>query len=126
MLAGEAVLATASVVRMVSISQRSDMAGLPSVTGANIKKGPGEMPAVPAADDVMTVLGPVEPGMLGMTLMHEHLFLDLGRITRDKTQHLYEVPLVVQELSLCFMGGGFVEVSSARGQCRRRYGRCTL
>ena len=34
------------------------------------------------SNTVMTVLGPVEADRLGSTLMHEHLIIDLCRVTR--------------------------------------------
>lgn len=55
---------------------------------------------------VMSVLGPIAPESLGVTLMHEHVFIDLARVTRDKTQHLFEMPLAVNELGAFAAAGG--------------------
>lgn len=74
------------------------------------------------AESVMTVLGPVPARSLGITLMHEHVFIDLARITRDKTKHLYEIPLAVRELGDFAACGGrtLVDVTN-RNLGRRPY-----
>ncbi|MGW7088887.1 phosphotriesterase family protein [Streptomyces sp. NPDC054871] len=59
---------------------------------------------------VMTVLGPVPAATLGMTLMHEHVFIDLARVTGDKTQKLFELPLAVKELADFTAAGGVTVV----------------
>nr|WP_310794281.1 hypothetical protein [Streptomyces sp. 1114.5] len=63
---------------------------------------------------VMTVLGPVDARELGLTLMHEHLFIDRARILRDDDYHLHEMPLAVRELSSFVQAGGatVVEVTN--------------
>ncbi len=48
-------------------------------------------PAPDMSGKVVTVRGPVEPGILGVTLMHEHLFVDLRK------NHLPRLKLVTQE-----------------------------
>ncbi len=64
--------------------------------------------------DVVTVLGPVPADQLGVTLTHEHLILDLCRVTRDASQVLNEVPLAIQELGYFGRAGGatVVEVTN--------------
>jgi phosphotriesterase-related protein len=59
--------------------------------------------------DVLTVLGPVPAESLGVVLTHEHLILDLCRVTRDASQILNEVPLAVRELGF-FAGAGGASV----------------
>lgn len=55
---------------------------------------------------VMTVLGPVEPDQLGMTLPHEHLLLDLFRVTRNRDQRLNDEPLMIEEVLRFKEAGG--------------------
>ena len=40
------------------------------------------------AGKAMTVRGPIEPDQLGITLMHEHLFVATTRDVRDRTTTL--------------------------------------
>jgi predicted metal-dependent phosphotriesterase family hydrolase len=54
----------------------------------------------------MTVLGPVPIDRLGITLMHEHLFIDLCRVTRDPDHWLNDLPLTVEEVKRFFDAGG--------------------
>jgi phosphotriesterase-related protein len=56
--------------------------------------------------DLATVLGPVPADSLGVTLTHEHLILDLCRVTRDASQILNEVPLAIKELGFFSNAGG--------------------
>jgi len=65
--------------------------------------------------DVLTVLGPVPADKLGATLTHEHLILDLSRVTRDANGVLNEVPLAIRELGYFRRAGGatIVEVRLA-------------
>jgi phosphotriesterase-related protein len=51
---------------------------------------------------------------LGVTLTHEHLILDLCRVTRDATQVLNEVPLAINEVGFYSRAGGqsMVEVTN--------------
>ena len=44
----------------------------------------------PVSSKVMTVRGPIDPGVLGTTLMHEHLFLDLRK---THLPHVLSVPV---------------------------------
>jgi len=62
---------------------------------------------------VMTVLGPVEAGELGVTLPHEHIFLDLTREYRGDGL-LNDPALAAHELSLYVEAGGrtIVDVTS--------------
>ena len=64
--------------------------------------------------EVVTVLGPVPADKLGATLTHEHLILDLSRVTRDANGALNEVPLAIQELGYFSRAGGatVVEVTN--------------
>jgi len=64
--------------------------------------------------EVATVLGPVPAEKLGVTLTHEHLILDLSRVTRDANGVLNEVPLAIQELGYFSRAGGatVVEVTN--------------
>ncbi|MCA1647110.1 MAG: phosphotriesterase-related protein [Chloroflexi bacterium] len=64
--------------------------------------------------DVVSVLGPVPAEKLGVTLTHEHMILDLCRVTRDASQILNEVPLAVKELGFFSAAGGasVVEVTN--------------
>jgi len=54
----------------------------------------------------MTVLGPVPVDRLGITLMHEHLFIDLCRVTRDPDHWLNDLSLTVEEVKRFFDAGG--------------------
>ncbi|HET8684252.1 MAG TPA: hypothetical protein VFM54_20610, partial [Micromonosporaceae bacterium] len=63
---------------------------------------------------IMTVLGPVSPDRLGITLPHEHLFLSLFRITRIRDQRLNDEPLIIEEVRRFKEAGGgtIVELSN--------------
>jgi phosphotriesterase-related protein len=54
---------------------------------------------VTAAGQVMTVRGPIAAADLGVTLMHEHLFIDLSHLW-DPPVHEWQKPLVDAELAL--------------------------
>ena len=54
---------------------------------------------------VMTVLGPVAPDELGLTLPHEHLFIDLLREYRSNGL-LNDAELAIRELELFRAAGG--------------------
>jgi len=56
--------------------------------------------------DVMTVRGPIRPDALGLTLPHEHLFIDLFRITRVRDGLLNDETLAVQEAARFKAAGG--------------------
>ena len=58
------------------------------------------------SSEVMTVLGPVPVKQLGITLMHEHLFIDLCRVTRDPDHWLNDFNLTIKELAPYSAGGG--------------------
>jgi phosphotriesterase-related protein len=64
--------------------------------------------------DVMTVRGPVRGDALGLTLPHEHLFLDLFRITRVRDGLLNDETLAIQEAARFKAAGGatLVEVTN--------------
>jgi phosphotriesterase-related protein len=55
---------------------------------------------------VNTVLGKVEAGELGITLPHEHVFLDLYRVTRFRERLLNDVDLMTEEVELFKRAGG--------------------
>lgn len=54
----------------------------------------------------MTVLGPLPATELGITLMHEHVYIDLCRVTRDPDHWLYDSDLILQEVSRFLTLGG--------------------
>jgi phosphotriesterase-related protein len=66
------------------------------------------------AGTIHTVRGPVEPGALGRTLVHEHVFCDFYRITGNLNQLLNDEDLAVEELGALVRagGGGLVEVTT--------------
>ncbi len=55
---------------------------------------------------VMTVFGPVEASALGVTLPHEHILCDLGRVTRDPRHFMIDRPLAVEEVGRFKAAGG--------------------
>ena len=58
------------------------------------------MPNITSSGYVQTVLGPVQPEDLGITLPHEHLLLDLcGDRTREEVLEFLEADWVLSELS---------------------------
>jgi phosphotriesterase-related protein len=63
---------------------------------------------------VMTVRGPVPGGALGVTLPHEHLFIDLFRVTRVRDQLLNDETLITDEAARFKAAGGgtIVDVTS--------------
>lgn len=56
--------------------------------------------------EIMTVTGPLPVDQMGITLMHEHLFIDLCRVTRDPDHWLNDFNLTLKELSLFSAAGG--------------------
>ena len=64
--------------------------------------------------EVVTVLGPLPADNLGVTLTHEHMIVDLCRVTRNATDILNEVPLAIRELEFFTRAGGasVVEVTN--------------
>lgn len=65
---------------------------------------------------INTVLGPIAPDRLGITLPHEHLQVDLFRVSRDRNGRLSrnDIPLIVEELGAFTAAGGatVVELSN--------------
>jgi len=63
---------------------------------------------------VHTVLGEIEPSALGRTLMHEHIFCDLYRVTGRLNELLNDEALAVEELAALRKAGGtaLVEVTT--------------
>ena len=55
---------------------------------------------------VMTVLGPVPADQLGITLPHEHLLIDMHRVTRIGDHLLNDVSLAIKEVSAFRQAGG--------------------
>lgn len=75
---------------------------------------------------IHTVLGEIEPSILGRTLMHEHVFCDIYRVTGRLNELLNDEALAVEELSALRNAGGttLVEVTTPdlgrdpQGLCR--------
>jgi len=63
---------------------------------------------------VHTVQGEIEPSALGRTLMHEHIFCDLYRVTGRLNELLNDEALAVEELAALRKAGGtaLVEVTT--------------
>lgn len=55
---------------------------------------------------IQTVLGAIEPDALGRTLMHEHVFCDIYRVTGRLNELLNDEALAVAELKLLRQAGG--------------------
>ncbi|HEV8674851.1 MAG TPA: phosphotriesterase-related protein [Methylomirabilota bacterium] len=64
--------------------------------------------------EIMTVQGPIGGDALGLTLPHEHLFLDLFRVTRVRDGLLNDETLAIQEAARFKAAGGgtLVEVTN--------------
>jgi len=56
--------------------------------------------------EIMTVLGPVSPDTMGITLPHEHLLIDVYEIVRDYGATLDDEDLAIEELNLFKNAGG--------------------
>lgn len=65
-------------------------------------------------EQIHTVLGAIEPSTLGRTLMHEHIFCDIYRVTGRLNELLNDEALAVEELSALREAGGaaLVEVTT--------------
>ena len=63
---------------------------------------------------IHTVLGAIEPATLGRTLMHEHIFCDVYRVTGRLNELLNDEALSVEELATLRKAGGtaLVEVTT--------------
>jgi len=63
---------------------------------------------------IMTVLGPIEPGLLGFTNAHEHLLSDLYHESRSLDGVMNDEDLIVEELAILKAAGGsaLVEVTN--------------
>ncbi len=63
---------------------------------------------------IHTVRGPIDPGALGRTLAHEHVFCDLYRVTGNVNHLLNDEELAVVELGALVRAGGtaLVEVTT--------------
>ena len=63
---------------------------------------------------IHTVLGEIEPSVLGRTLMHEHVFCDIYRVTGRLNELLNDEALAIEELSALRKAGGaaLVEVTT--------------
>lgn len=71
-------------------------------------------------DEIMTVLGPVRADKLGITLMHEHLYMNLTRLTRDPDHYLNDYDLAVKEVGLFAAAGGVTLVDVTNRDLGRR------
>jgi phosphotriesterase-related protein len=69
-------------------------------------------------DHVMTVTGPVPADRLGLTLMHEHIFLDLTRDVAGKMSLLNDPELAYRELMRYRDAGGTTLVDQTTGGLR--------
>jgi len=69
-------------------------------------------------DHVMTVTGPVPADRLGLTLMHEHIFLDLTRDVAGKMSLLNDPELAYRELMRYKDAGGVTLVDQTTGGLR--------
>ena len=69
---------------------------------------------MPAGKKIHTVLGAIEPSALGRTLMHEHVFCDIYRVTGRLNELLNDEALAVEELAALRAAGGraLVEVTT--------------
>ncbi len=69
---------------------------------------------MPAVKKIHTVLGAIEPSALGRTLMHEHVFCDIYRVTGRLNELLNDEALAVEELAALRAVGGtaLVEVTT--------------
>ena len=69
---------------------------------------------MPGSAQVHTVLGEIEPSALGRTLMHEHVFCDLYRVSGRLNELLNDEALAVEELGALRDAGGsaLVEVTT--------------
>ena len=70
------------------------------------------------ANQVMTVTGPVDVDELGLTLMHEHIFLDLMRDAWIFTNILNDPELADLELDILVQAGGATVVDLTSGGLR--------
>lgn len=63
---------------------------------------------------IQTVLGKIEPELLGVCACHEHLYIDLSRIKHDEDTCLQDVKLVIADLTQFIERGGkaIVEVTN--------------
>ena len=70
---------------------------------------------MPPAAKIHTVLGAIEPAALGRTLMHEHIFCDMYRVTGRLNELLNDEALAAAELELLRQAGGsaLVEVTTS-------------
>lgn len=69
---------------------------------------------------VQTVRGPVDGGVLGVVLPHEHLFIDMYRVTRNPSQYLDDMGSAVDDLrEFAGLGGGTVVDLTNRGLHRQ-------
>jgi phosphotriesterase-related protein len=67
---------------------------------------------------VMTVTGPVPASSLGLTLVHEHIFLDLTRDVAGRNSLLNDPELAYRELALYKEAGGVTLVDQTTGGLR--------
>jgi phosphotriesterase-related protein len=70
--------------------------------------------------EIMTVTGPVPVDALGVTLMHEHLLINLHRVTMNDDGILSDVPLAIQEANHFRDAGGRTIVDVTNGGLGRK------
>jgi len=76
---------------------------------------------------VTTVRGPVAADQLGRTLPHEHLLIDLARVTRNYEHYLHDVSLAVVEAArFRDAGGGTIVDLTNRNLGRDPRGLCRI
>jgi phosphotriesterase-related protein len=71
---------------------------------------------------IHTVNGPIAPGQLGRTLMHEHILCDFYRVTGDPNQLLNDESLAIEELACLKEAGGSALVECTTPDMGRRPG----
>jgi phosphotriesterase-related protein len=75
--------------------------GLLAIGGTAFAQTAAELPPIPNIEGkVLTVLGPVDPSVLGRTLMHEHIFFDPQLPYPDRSPHATEAGLFTEKLTL--------------------------
>jgi phosphotriesterase-related protein len=75
--------------------------GLLAIAGNTLAQTAADLPPIPNIEGkVLTVLGPVDPAVLGRTLMHEHIFFDPQLPYDERSPHATEVGIFTQKLTL--------------------------
>ena len=90
---------------MTSLSRKLALAlGLLAIVSLPIAIGAADSPIPDLSGKILTVKGPIEPELLGPTIMHEHVLIDYrgrpkGRIKSATDASFYEEPVSLQNLS---------------------------